>query len=584
METLPQAAARTRRDPPGPLPALTWLRAYDLATARSDLVAGATLAAYLVPAGIGDASLAGLPPETGLYACLFSGLAFWLFCSSKHTVISVTSAISLLMGSTLGGMAAGDSTRFAALASTTALLVAAIGLAAWLVRAGAIVRFISEGVMVGFKCGVALVLVSTQLPKLFGFHGAHGNFWENAGHFFTGLDQTNAASLTIGIVALAAVLLGKAYLKHKPVALFVVLGGILAAWLFALDKHGVALLGAVPQGLPRVSLPTVSWNDVNDLLPLALACFLLGAVETAAIGRMFAAKHGGRLDANQEFLALAAANLAAGLGRGFPVSGGMSQSLVNEGAGARSPLSGAIAAGFMVLVVLFLTGVLQWLPQPVLAAIVLAAVTGLFNFSALRHFWREDRREFVVAATALVAVLGSGLLRGVLIGCVISLVQLIHRASRPHVALLGRIPGSRRFSDRHRHPDNELIPGAVIVRPESALVYFNIDHVRDAILAYVQSASEPARLVVLDLSAAPFADLQSAHTLAELADELAADNVRIQAVEARAAVRDRLRREGVDAKLGGVARRDSVHDVVEEFLTTASPPHSVPLTPGSMES
>jgi SulP family sulfate permease len=584
MEPLPPTETRPRRGATGPLPALGWLRAYDRDAFGPDLVAGATLAAYLVPAGIGDASLAGLPPQTGLYACLFSGLAFWLFCSSRRTVISVTSAISLLMGSTLGGMAAGDPARFAALASTTALLVAAIGLAAWLVSAGAIVRFISEGVMVGFKCGVALVLVSTQLPKLFGFHGAHGNFWENAGHFFTSLDQTNAAALTIGLVALAAVLLGKVYLKHKPVALFVVIGGILAARAFTLDRHGVSLLGAIEQGLPRIGLPAVAWNDVNDLLPLALACFLLGAVETAAIGRMFAAKHGGRLDANQEFLALAAANLAAGLGRGFPVSGGMSQSLVNEGAGARTPLSGAIAAVFMVLVVLFLTGVLQWLPQPVLAAIVLAAVTGLFNFSALRHFWREDRREFVVAATALVAVLGSGLLRGVMIGCVISLVQLIHRASRPHVALLGRIPGARRFSDRQRHPDNELIPGAVIVRPESALVYFNVDHVRDAILAHVHAATDPARLVILDLSAAPFADLQSVHTLAELADELAAAGVQIQAVEARAAVRDRLRREGVDAKLGGVARRNSVHDVVEEFLTSSPLSHSAPITPGSTES
>ncbi|HMO83782.1 MAG TPA: SulP family inorganic anion transporter, partial [Lacipirellulaceae bacterium] len=291
-----------------------------------------------------------------------------------------------------------------------------------------------------------------------------------------------------------------------------------------------------------------------------------GAVETAAIGRMFAAKHGGRLDANQEFLALAAANLAAGLGRGFPVSGGMSQSLVSEGAGARTPLSGAVAAGLVLVVVVFLTEALQALPQPVLGAIVLAAVTGLFNVAALRHFWREDRREFVVAAAALVAVLGSGLLRGVLIGCIISLVQLIHRASRPHVALLGRIPGTQRFSDRERHHDNELIPGVAIFRPESALVYFNVDHVRDQILARSLAAGKQPQLVVLDLSAAPFVDLQSAHTLGELADELAVAGVRLRAVEARSGVRDRLRREGVDAKLGGLARRDSVHDAVEEHL------------------
>jgi MFS superfamily sulfate permease-like transporter len=354
------------------------------------------------------------------------------------------------------------------------------------------------------------------------------------------------------------------------VSLFVVIGGILAAKLFGLGAYGVALLGPVPQGLPRVGLPAIQWNDFNVLLPLALACFLLGAVETAAIGRMFSAKHGGRLDANQEFLALAAANLAAGLGRGFPVSGGMSQSLVNEGGGARTPLSGAFAAGFIVLVVLFLTQLLQSLPQPVLAAIVLAAVTGLFNVAALRYFWREDRREFIVAVAALVAVLGSGLLRGVMIGCVISLLQLIHRASRPHVALLGLIPGTERFSDRQRHPDNELIPGVLVVRPESGLVYFNVDHVRDTITSLVKSAADRPKLVVLDLSAAPYVDIQSAHALGELADELAAMGMQVQAVEARAVVRDRLRHEGVDAKLGGLARRDSVFEVVAEHQIAAN--------------
>ena len=180
------------------IPALTWLRSYDRGWLRADIVAGITLAAYLLPAGIGDASLANLPPEAGLYACLFSGLVFWLFCSSRHTAITVTSAISLLIGSSLGGIADGDASRFSALAAGTALLVALIAFIAWLVKAGSIVNFISESVMVGFKCGVALFLASTQLPKLFGFHGAHGNFWENSGTFLKHLNETNPASLAIG--------------------------------------------------------------------------------------------------------------------------------------------------------------------------------------------------------------------------------------------------------------------------------------------------------------------------------------------------------------------------------------------------
>jgi sulfate permease, SulP family len=544
-----------------PLPALDWLKRYDRTWLRGDVLAGITLAAYLLPAALGDASLARLNPEAGLYACLFGGLVFWLFCSSRHTVITVTSAISLLVGASLGDIAGGNPARFGVLAASTALLVALIAFVAWLVKAGSIINFISESVMVGFKCGVALFLASTQLPKLFGVHGEHGNFWLNGGTFLKNLGETNPASLTVGGIALAVLVLGKIFLKNKPVALFVVVGGIVASQWLGLKDQDVKLLGDVPKGLQHI--PPIQWADLNDLLPLAFACFLLGAVETAAIGRTFMTKHGGRLDANQEFLALAAANLAAGLGSGFPVSGGMSQSLVNEGGGARTPLSGAFAAAIILVVVLFFSRLLAPLPQPVLAAVVLVAVASLFKVSALKHLWRGDRTEFLVAMAAIVGVLGQGLLRGVMIGAIISLLLLIRRASRPHVAFLGRIAGTRRFSDRERHPGNELIPGVLIFRPESGLLYFNMDHVRDTITERVRAEPTPPKLVVLDLSAAPYVDMHSAQMLAELAGELAAAGIRVQAVEARSSVRDRLRSEGVDAKLGGINRFTSVADALD---------------------
>jgi sulfate permease, SulP family len=549
-------------------PVIDWLRTYQPNWLRADLIAGVTLAAYLMPAGLADASLANLPPEAGLYACLFSGLVFWLFCSSRHTAITVTSAISVLVGASLGDLAAGDVSRFGALAACTALMVGGLAFIAWLAKAGVIVNFISESVLVGFKCGIALFIASTQLPKLFGFKGSHGDFWERSGYFFSHLRETNMASLLLGLGALVVLILGKRFLKNKPVSLFVVIAGIIAAANMDLGNLGVKLLGQVPQGLPPYGLPAIHLSDLNELLPLALGCFLLGVVETAALGRMFAVKHRYRFDANQELLSIASANVMAGLGHGFPVSGGMSQSLVNESGGARTPLSGFIAALLMLLIVLFVSGALRYLPQPVLAAIVLMAVTGLFRVTALRHLWRADRAEFVVAIAALLGVLGSGLLRGVLIGAIISVVQLLRRASRPHVAFLGRIPGARRFSDIARHPDNEPVPGALLFRTEASLLYFNADHVRDTVMKRVAQMGTGLRLAICDLSTSPYVDLAGAEMLAGLYDQLASVNVRLQIVEARSSVRDRLHAEGVEDKVGRIGRFKSLADAVDEFLNS----------------
>lgn len=555
-----------------PLPAHSWLMGYSKTSLWADTVAALTLAAYLIPAALGDASLANLPPELGLYACLFGGLVYWLFCSSRYTVVSVTSAISLLLGASIGDIAGGDVARFDALASGTALLVSAMALLAWVVKAGAMVSFISESVMTGFKCGVALILASTQLPKLLGIHGAHGSFWVNTRHFLGHLNETNPMSAVVGGIALSLLVAGKIFFKNKPVALFVVFGGIVASSVFALNQHGVKLLGEVPQGLPPLAIPGIHWSDLNQLLPLAFACFLLAEVETAAIGRMFSARHGEPFDANQEFLALAASNAAAGFGRGFPVSGGMSQSLVNESSGARTPLSTALASVLILVVVLFFSHLLSALPQPVLAAVVLVAVGGLINISVLKQLWRSERAEFVVAVAALAGVLTSGLLRGVMIGAIISLTQVLRLASRPHVAFLGRIPGTQRFSDRERHSDNEEIPGVQVARPESGLVYFNVDHVCKTILDRVQGEVPFPGLLVMDMSAVPRIDMQSAHALAGLADEITAKGIRFQVVEARASVRDRLRGVSNNGKFGIINRLSSLADTIKEFESGQSHP------------
>jgi len=553
------------------VPAGDWLASYDRTWLRGDVVAGVTLAAYLVPAGIGDASLADLPPQAGLYACLFGGLVFWLFCSSRQTAVTITSAISLLIGATLGEMSGGDPARQATLAACTALMVAALAFAAYAARAGTIVNFFSETALVGFKCGVALFLASTQLPKLFGFSGSHGDFWERMGHFLRGLGGTNPASLAIGVAALVLLLLGKGVLKNRPVALFVVLGGIVGARMFHLDQRGVALLGEVPRGLPMPALPLVSRADINTLLPLAMACFVLAAVETTAIGRMFAAKYGYRLNATQEFLAIGASNLAAGLGGGFPVSGGMSQSLVNETAGARTPLSGLFAALIMLVVVAFFTGLLRYLPQPVLAAVVLVAVTGLVQVDALRHIWRFSRTEFAVAMAAVIGVLGSGLLNGVLLGVALSIVLLIHRASRPRVTEIGRVPGTSYFADLERHPENERVPDVLVVRNEGSLVYFNVDHVRDQLTALLHEQASAPRLLILFMGSVPHVDLAGAELLAYLRATLLEQGIEFRLAEAHGPVREALRRLGSAHAAALAEAHQTVDDVLSRWRTTTRP-------------
>ncbi len=547
------------------VPAAGWLRGYDPSSLRLDLVAGVTLAAYLLPAGLGDASLANLPVQAGLYACLFSGLVFWAFCSSRQTSITVTSAISLLVGASLGDLAGGDPARFWALATCTALMVGVMSLVAYLLRAGSLVNFVSETVLVGFKSGVALYLASTQLPKLFGFGGSHGgDFWSRMHHFLTGLGSTNSIALGLGLAALAALALGKRYLAHRPVAFFVVVAAIAASALLGLGDHGVKMLGEVPQGLPDIGLPAVRASDINELLPLAMACFLLAAVETAAIGRMFAQKHGYRLDSNQEFLALAAANLASGLGRGYPVSGGMSQSLVNESGGARTPLSGLVAAGIILLVILFFSGLLRDLPQPVLAAIVLFAVTGLFKLSALKRLWRFNRGEFLVAMAALMGVLGSGLLRGVLIGVVLSILMLLRRGSTPHTAELGRVPGTDFFADVLRHSDNERLPDVLVFRVDASLLYFNVDYVRDRFEEALAARGPGVKLVVFFLGTTPNVDLAGADFLEELRHACEQRGIALRPAEARGNVRTALLRAG----FGGDGIEVPAHRTVRQVIDT----------------
>jgi len=526
---------------------IPWMRGYDAGTLRPDLIAGITLAAYILPAAIADASLAGLPPEAGLYACMFGGLIFWALCSSRHTAVAATSAISLLVGTSIGEISRGDPGHHAALSMGCALLVGVIGIIAWAARAGVVVNFVSETVLLGFKSGIAFVLASTQLPKLFGFAGGEGGFWERMAHIMTHIGATHPASLALGLGALTILLAGKVWLPGRPVALVVVALGIIGSVALDLPSRGVRVLGNVPQGLPPLGLPALTLADVNLLVPIAMACFLLGAVESSAIGRMFALKHGHRFDPNRELLALGGANLLAGLGHGFPISGGMSQSLVNESGGARTPISTLISALILLVIAVAFSGLLRDLPQPVLAAVVLAAVTGLVSPSALRRLWRFSRAEFAVAAVAFLGVLGQGILRGVLFGVVLSLILMLRRASQPNVAELGRIGSSTEFGSLADDANRARVTGMLVARVDGGLFYFNAERVRDRIVELLAERVEPIATVVLFLGTVPDTDIAGADMLIELQHGLHQRGIALRFAGPHGRVRDALIRAGVDA-------------------------------------
>ena len=544
-------------------PPAQWLAQYRIDWLCGDVIAGMTLAAYAIPVSLAYAGLAGLPPQVGIYGYLLGGIGYALLGSSRQLAIGPTSAISLMIAATVATMAEGDAQRYAQIASLTALTVAALCLLAYLFRLSVLVKLISDSILVGFKAGAGLTIAMTQLPSLFGVAGGGHNFFERVFVFAGQLGQVSFLVLAIGLAALLLLIFGERRLPGRPIALGVVVLAIVAASLLGLPALGVPVSGEIPAGLPAFEAPALRMRDVEGIIPLAAGCLLLAYIEGVSAARTFAAKHGYPLDPRQEFLGIGAANLAASLGHGYPVAGGLSQSAVNDKAGARTPLALVFASITLALCLLFLTGLLENLPKAVLAAVVLTAIYGLLDFPALSRMWRVSRIDFYAAAIALIAVLLLGILQGILLAALASILLLLARASQPHVAFLGRIPGTNSYSDLARHPENEELPGVLAFRPEASLVYINADSVLDAVLQRINSKRATAiRLVICDLSASPYLDLPGTRMLHELHKELAARGIAFRIVGARGRVRDLLRADGLDDKVGGLDRMVTMADLV----------------------
>jgi sulfate permease, SulP family len=547
-------------------PASEWLPLYTLKIFATDVLSGITLAAYAIPVSLAYAMLAGLPPQYGVYGYLLGGLFYAMLGTGRQLAIGPTAAISLLIGTTIAGLAHGDVQRWADIASLTALIFAVMSILAYLLRLNSVVNFISETVLLGFKAGAAIAIGLTQLPKLFGFTGGGANFSEQLKMLFYQLPETNYSILIFGILAIVALIVGEKLLPGRPVAIIIVIVSTILISFTSLRYVGFKTVGIMPSGLPQFHLPSIVGQDMYKVIPLAFACFLLAYIESVSAAKTLAQKNGYEIDPHQELLALGVANIAVALGQGYPVSGGLSQSAVNDKAGAKTPISLLVASAVIALCLLFLTGMLKNLPNVILAAIVLVAIRGLVDLKEFNHLRKIHRQDFVIALITLFGVLIFGILNGVLIAAIITLLLMIKSVSKPHIAFLGRIPGTKRYTDIGRHPDNEIIPGVLLFRVEASVLYFNVENIRNTIWSKILLSDPSLKTVIWDLSSSPYVDLAGAKLIRRLYQDLAAKGISFKIAEAYFEVRDTLRAEGLEHLFGHISRKASVSDLVDDCI------------------
>jgi sulfate permease, SulP family len=541
-----------------------WLQDRTGSSLRLDVVAGLSLAAFAIPESLAYASLADLPPISGLYCYLVAGIAYAILGTSRQLAVGPTSALAIAVAASIAALGGGDIARVVALGSGIALLVGLIALGGRYLGLANVAYFLPDTVITGFKTGAAIYIASTQLPKVFGIEGASGSFFTRIAHIVTSLPQTHTASLVVGLAAIALFLVLERAFPGRPTTLLVVAAAILATRFLGLECFGIEVVGKLPSGLPAIGLPALSVSDLIELIPTALACFMLAYGESISVARSFAQKHGYEIDPERELSAIGLANVATGLAHGFPVTGGMSQTAVNDMGGATSPLSLIVNSAAIALTLLFFAGLFHDLPEPVLGAIVLMAAKHLVKVEELKAVRAASVIEFRIALIALLGVLVFGLLNGLLLAALGSLIVLIARVARPPVVVLAQ-DAYGRFVNRERLDDPVNTPGALVLRCEGAWVYFNAEYMRRQILDLAESAPAPLRVVVIDCSMVPNIDLNACGSLQALARSLNARGIALHLAELRDDVAEGLRASGAAADLGPVTS----HQTVENGLTRA---------------
>lgn len=548
-----------------------WLPQYQVPNLRSDVIAGVALAGLLIPEAMGYAGIAGLPPQAGLYATVFGLLAYAIFGSSRQLVVSPTSASSAILAATVAPLAATDPRKFALLAAAVTLVLGGLFLLAGILKLGFVADFISKPVLKGFVFGVALSIVIKQLPKLLGIAPGKGHAYNQLFHTLGHLGETHRLTLALGLTALVVLFLVNRFVPRVPGALVVLVGGIAASRLLGLPDQGIQIVGTIPAGLPLPGFPVLTWADWLQVAPASIGLALVLFAESIGAARTFASKNGYDVDANQELRALGFANAATAIFHGMQVGGGTSGTAANDANGARSELS-AIAASVMVgLTLLFLTGWFYYLPEAILAAIVIHAVWHLLDYKTLAHFQRIAPIEFRASLAAIFGVIAFDILNGLALAVLLTLISLMRFLLMPQVVVLGRLRETGEFAEIARHPEAEQFPGVLILRVDRIWFFANANGIRDHAKELMRQAPGPLHTVIFNLAPVPLIDVTASEVLTQLHASSAKHGRRLVLAAVRDPVRDTLESAGLLSIIGTENVFRSVAHAVESVIAAPHP-------------
>lgn len=543
-------------------PGLVRLRHYERAWLRGDVLAGVTVAAYLVPQCMAYAEIAGLPPVTGLWAILAPLVIYAVLGSSPQLSVGPESTTAIMTASAVAPLAAADGSDYAALCAVTALLVGGICVLAFVARLGFVANLLSRPILVGYLAGVAFIMIVGQLGKVSGIDIAADGFLAEIGEFVSELDTANAATVLLSLGTLALLFGVQHFFPKLPGPLIAVVAALVVVVMFDLESEGVSVVGSIPAGLPRPAVPSVGLDELQSLLPAAIGIALVGYSDNVLTARGFAARSGTRVDANQELLALGCANVGNGLFQAFPISSSGSRTTIGDSVGSRSQLYSLVAFACVLAVLFFLSPVLERFPNAALGALVIWAATKLIEVPEFLRLFRFRRTEFLLAVATTVGVLLTDILVGVLIAIILSVTDLVARIARPHDAVLGRVPGLAGYHDIEDWEGAETDPGLLIYRYDAPLFFANADDFRDSVLYELERSGDHPEWILLQAEAIGRIDSTAGQVLEELIEELDDRGIVFAVAELKHDLTDQLERVGLLEHIG----RDRVFATLEEAV------------------